>query len=136
MVSGVKKGSQKGRLSNNTPKHILVRNTISHQYKNGRTNGNNEAIAKAVADATWVAIQTLSEVQSQRSEDQRGPKLGGPVLKQPQFNWEATDKYKEWKAFILQVRKCPFHIQYPRTRQDCNGKELARQEGSTLFRIA
>ena len=28
----------------------------------------------------------------------------GPVLKQPQFNWEAADKYMEWKAFILEVR--------------------------------
>ena len=46
----------------------------------------NEAIAKAVVEATQVAIQTLSEVQNQRSEDQRRPKLGGPVLKQPQFN--------------------------------------------------
>ena len=64
----------------------------------------NEAIAKAVAEATQVAIQTLSEAQSQRSEDQGGPKLGGPVLKQPQFNREATDKYTEWKAFILEVR--------------------------------
>ena len=64
----------------------------------------NKAIAKAVAEATQIAIQTLSEVQSQRSEDKRGPKLGSPVLKQPQFNWEATDKYTEWKAFILKVR--------------------------------
>ena len=63
-----------------------------------------DKIAKAVAEATRVAIQTLSEVQSQRSESQRGPKLDGPVLKQPQFNWEATDKYTEWKAFILKVR--------------------------------
>ena len=33
-----------------------------------------------------------------------GPKLGGPTLKQPHFNWEATDKYTEWKAFTLEVR--------------------------------
>ena len=64
----------------------------------------NEAIAKAVVEVTQVAIQTLSEVQNQRSEDQRVPKLGSPVLKQPQFNWEATDKYTEWKAFRLEVR--------------------------------
>ena len=64
----------------------------------------NKAITKAVAEATWVAIQTLSEVQNQRSEDQRGPMLGSAVLKQPQFNWEVTDKYTEWKAFILEVR--------------------------------
>ena len=64
----------------------------------------NEAIIKAVAEATRVTIQTFSEVQSQRSEGQWGPKLGSPALKQPQFNWEATDKYMEWKAFILEVR--------------------------------
>ena len=64
----------------------------------------NEAIAKAVAEATRVAIQAIAEVQSQRSEGQRGPNLGGPALKQPQFNWEAIDKYTEWKAFILEVR--------------------------------
>ena len=26
------------------------------------------------------------------------------MLKQPQFNWEAADKYSEWKAFTLEVR--------------------------------
>ena len=88
----------------------------------------------AMNKATRVTVQTLPEVQNQRSEDQRGHKLGSPVLKQPQFNWEATDKYMEWKAFRLESKKCPFHVQCPRTRQDCHGKELAEQEGSTLPR--
>ena len=26
------------------------------------------------------------------------------MLKQPQFNWKAADKYSKWKAFILEVR--------------------------------
>ena len=64
----------------------------------------NEAIAKAMAEVTRITIETLTEAQSQRSEGQQGPKLGGPALKQPQFNWEGTDKYTEWKAFILKVR--------------------------------
>ena len=64
----------------------------------------NEAIAKAMAEATRVTIQAIAEVQSQRAEGQRGPKLGSPTLKQPQFNWEATDKYTGRKAFILEVR--------------------------------
>ena len=33
-----------------------------------------------------------------------GPKIGSPALRQASFNWEATDKYTEWKAFILEVR--------------------------------
>ena len=63
-----------------------------------------EAIMNAVAEATRIAIQAMAEMQAQRSESQQGPKLGGPALKQPQFNWEAVDKYTEWKAFILEVR--------------------------------
>ena len=62
----------------------------------------NEAIAKVVAEASRAAIQTMVELH-QRQEVQ-GPKLGGPVLKQPQFNWEVDDKCTEWKVFILEVR--------------------------------
>ena len=63
-----------------------------------------EAIAKAVAEATRIVIQTMAEMQTQRITSTSGPKLGGPALKQPTFNWEASDKYTEWKAFILEVR--------------------------------
>ena len=51
----------------------------------------NEVIVKAIEEATRVTIQAFAEVQSQRPEGQWGPKLGGPALRQPQFNWEATD---------------------------------------------
>ena len=63
-----------------------------------------EAVSKAVAEATRIVIQTMAEMQVQRSESHRGPKLGSPALKQPQFNLEAADKYSEWKAFTLEVR--------------------------------
>ena len=59
---------------------------------------------KAVAEATRIAIQTMAEIQAQRVLSKAGPKLGGPTLKQTNFNWEALDKYTEWKAFILEVR--------------------------------
>ena len=39
-----------------------------------------EAIMKAVAEATKIMIQTMAEMQAQRSENQQGPKLGGPAL--------------------------------------------------------
>ena len=38
----------------------------------------NETTAKAVAEATRVVIQAIAKVQSQGSEGQQGPKLGGP----------------------------------------------------------
>ena len=62
----------------------------------------NDVSMNAVAEATRAAIQTMVESQ-QGKEDQR-PKVGGPALRQPQFNWDAADKYTEWKAFILEVR--------------------------------
>ena len=63
-----------------------------------------KVIAKAMAEAMLIMIQTMPEMQSRVKEIQRGPKIGGPVLKQAQFNWDATDKYSEWKAFMLEVK--------------------------------
>ena len=48
-----------------------------------------EAITKAVAKATGIAIQTMTEMQAQRTSNTAGPKPGGSNLKQPAFNWEA-----------------------------------------------
>ena len=63
-----------------------------------------EVIAKAVAEASRIVMQTMAEMQTQRTTSTPGPKLGSPALKQPNFNWETADKYTEWKAFILEVR--------------------------------
>ena len=63
-----------------------------------------KVIAKAVAEATSIAIQTMVEMQSRMGDSQQGPKIGHPVLKQPQFNWDVAGKYSEWKAFILEVK--------------------------------
>ena len=63
-----------------------------------------KAIAKAVAEATRIVIQTMAEIQAQNIPNTAGPKLGSPTLKQLTFNWEAQDKYMEWKAFSLEVR--------------------------------
>ena len=62
-----------------------------------------KAIAKAVAEATRVVLQTMAEAQAQRTQNAAGPKLGGPTLKQPMFNWEVPDKYTELKTFKSEV---------------------------------
>ena len=48
-----------------------------------------EAITKAVAEATRIAIQTMAEMQVQKIPNAAGPKLGDPTLQQPTSNWEA-----------------------------------------------
>ena len=62
----------------------------------------NDAITKAVVEATRAAIQTMVELH-QGQEDQRS-KVGSLTLKQLHFNWDTADKYTEWKAFILEVK--------------------------------
>ena len=53
----------------------------------------NEVIAKAVAEATRAAIETM--VESHQRQEVQGTKLGGPAMKQPQFNWKAANKCTE-----------------------------------------
>ena len=59
---------------------------------------------KAMAEATRVAIQALAKTQVQRMPNTAAPEIGSPLLRQSNFNWESTDKYTEWEAFILKVR--------------------------------
>ena len=63
-----------------------------------------KAITKAVVEATRIVIQTMAEMQTQRLPNAAGPELGSPTLKHPTFDWEAPDKYTEWKAFFQEVR--------------------------------
>ena len=62
-----------------------------------------KAIAWAVAEATRVALQTMAEAQVERTQNAAEPKLGGPALKQPTFDWEVPDKYTELKTVKLEV---------------------------------
>ena len=60
-----------------------------------------KAIISAVAEATRVALQMIAEAHAQRTQDATGPKLGGPTLKQPTFDWEVPNKYTELKHLSL-----------------------------------
>ena len=45
-----------------------------------------EAIAKAVAEATGVAIQAMVARVAERLQSMAGPKIGRSAMKQPTFN--------------------------------------------------
>ena len=62
-----------------------------------------EAIARALAEATTLALQTMAEAWPERMHNGSGPKLGGPTMKKPTFDWDAQDKYSELKTFRLDV---------------------------------
>ena len=62
----------------------------------------NEAIAKAVAEATRAAMQAMVAAVAERSQNMVGPKIGTPVMKQLSFNREADAKYSKLKTFRLE----------------------------------
>ena len=70
-----------------------VRSKVSFRQtqiiRNKMANGQaivNEAIAKTVAEPTRVEIQAMAAATTERSQNTVGPKIGGPVMKQPTFN--------------------------------------------------
>ena len=54
-----------------------------------------EAITRAVAEVTRIAIQPMAKARVERMHDISGPKIGSPAMKQPTFDWNAQDKYSE-----------------------------------------
>ena len=63
-----------------------------------------------------------------------GPRLGGPTMKQPNFNWEAEDRYNKLKPFRLEVNNIFKSNNTPQTEQ-LEIMKLARQEKPTIHRI-
>ena len=62
-----------------------------------------EAITRAVAEATRIAIITIAETWVERTHDGSGPKVGSPAKKQLTFDWNAQDKYSKSKTLRLEV---------------------------------
>ena len=75
----------------------------------------NEVIAKVVAEATRVPIQTMAEAWAGRTHDISGPKIGSPTMKQPTFNWNAEDKNSELKTFRLEFNNVLSTYNTPQT---------------------
>ena len=76
-----------------------------------------EAITRAVAEATRIAIQTMVEAQVERMDDGSGPKIGGPAMKQPPFYWNVQDKYSELKTFRLEINNILSTYNTPQTNK-------------------
>ena len=58
----------------------------------------NKAIARAVAEATRIALQTMVEAQAERMHDGSEPKVHSPAMKQPMLDWNMQDIYRELKT--------------------------------------
>ena len=74
-----------------------------------------EAITTAVAEATRVAIQAMAEACAEQMHNMVGPKIGGPTMKQPTFDWDTEDKYSEFKTFRLEVNNVLSTYNIPQT---------------------
>ena len=89
----------------------------------------NEAIAKAVAEATRVAIQTMVEAQAERMHDISRPKIGSPTMKQLTFDWNAEDKYSKLKTFRLKVSNVLSTYNTPQTDKLARVKNCLGRKG-------
>ena len=65
----------------------------------------NEYIAQAIAKAARVAAQIMSAAGTARAENAR-PRMSGPIMKQPTFDWSAKDKFAKLRNFKLEVKTC------------------------------
>ena len=52
----------------------------------------NGCITQALAEAARAAVQTMAMAGTAREENV-GPRMRGPIMKQPTFYWSAKDKY-------------------------------------------
>ena len=77
------------------------------------------SIAQATAEARRAAVQTLATASMARQENQ-GSKMGGPIQKQPMFNYRAEQKYEELQNFKLEVSNMS---------QNCNLGQRERVSG-------
>ena len=89
-----------------------------------------EIIAQAVAEAMKAAIQAMAAAGNERAQN-TGPRLGRPTMKQPNFNWEAEDKYNKLKNFRLEVNNIFKSYNTPQAEQIPIIK-IARQKRPTI----
>ena len=57
------------------------------------------------------------------------------MVRHPTFNWEAEDKYKEIKNFILKVNNIFELYSMPQPEQIANHKQLAKKKRPMIPRI-
>ena len=89
----------------------------------------NDVIAKAVVELTRVAIQAMAVAATERSQSTAGPKIGGPITKQPTFNWEADNKYNKLKTLRLDVNNILSTYNMPQAEQLAIGKNWLGRQG-------
>ena len=89
----------------------------------------NEAIARAVTEATRVAIQTMAEARVVRTHNISGAKIGSPAMKQLRFDFNAEDKYSELKTFRLEVNNVLSMYNTPQTDKLAEVKNWIGRKG-------
>ena len=76
----------------------------------------NEVIAQAVAEVARAPIQAMGAAGAERTKNM-GPRIGGPIIEQPTFSWEAEDKCNDLKHFRLEVNNIFKSYSTPHAKQ-------------------
>ena len=87
---------EQGSLTRQTQKQNTI--TVRQRSKNANEQTTSNAyITQAAAEAARVAVQTMCLAGTARTKD-AGPRMCGPIMKQPTFSWNSEDKYAELKT--------------------------------------
>ena len=92
---------------------------------NEKTNSN-EYLAQVVPEAARMVTQTMAVAGTARTEYVR-PRMSGPSMKQPTFDWKFIDKYAQLRNFKLEVKNLFQNCNISQTERVSTIKKLARQ---------
>ena len=92
-------------------------------------------VAKVVAETTRVVIHTMAATAAERPQSTAGPKIGGPAMKQPTFNWETEDKYSNLKTFRLEINNSLSTCNTPEAEQLVMVKNWLGRRGVQCFEM-
>ena len=65
-----------------------------------------ETITQIAAEAARVVVQAMAMASAENNQRVQnvGPKISGPLMKQPTFHWSSTDKYAKLRNFRMEVK--------------------------------
>ena len=119
--------SHKGRLKRRTQKPVKQSSKMASEETN-----TNEYIAQAVAKAVRVSIQTMFMAVTARTESV-GPRMSGPIMKQPTFDWSTKDKYAKLRNFKLEIKSMIQNFNISQTERVLIIKKWLGRQGFQLL---
>ena len=78
-----------------------------------------QAISQAAVETARAVIEAMVVARTDNIDRMQNavPMIGGPIMQQPRFHWEAQDKYSKLKNFILEINNIFESYNMPQTER-------------------